>query len=353
MKKWWPVILIGLLLAGQILAYQLLRNFPAFVERSYSTGIYPFIGRAMRIGLGWLPFSFGDLVYVAMIVFAIRWLIVNFKEIVTLSRKRVLQLLLALNVLIAFFHLAWGFNYYREPLHKVLELDAEYTPEELENVTLKLILTANKLHRRLQPVDSMPVIFDRSQPELFELAPSGFDRIDDIYPALDYGAPSIKESLLTLPLTYMGYSGYLNPLTGEAHTNAYINNYKTPVLILHEMSHQLGFAKENEANFIAVIAGMSHDDIYFQYSATIFALGYCLNAIGRDDPVMLESMRSQMNYGILMNYKDLRDFWAPYDDNVIEQISQKTYNSYLKANNQPDGMRTYSYVVALLVNHYK
>jgi hypothetical protein len=151
----------------------------------------------------------------------------------------------------------------------------------------------------------------------------------------------------------MGYSGYLNPITGEAQTNGYINNYKTPVLILHEMSHQLGFAKENEANFIAVLAGMNHDDLYFQYSATIFALGYCLNDLGLKNPEQLELARSNMRLGILKNYQDLRDFWEPYNDNIVEQISQKTYETYLKANNQPDGMRTYSYVVALLVNYYK
>ncbi len=347
-------LLIGTigLFAVQIVFYYSLRFFPSTIESLYSTGVYPYIAKSMRFGLGWLPFSFGDLVYSISIIMIIRWLWISKKDLISLSRKRYTQLFLSLNIIIALFHCMWGFNYYREPLHEVLHLDNEYTTEELETVVLQLVYTSNKLHDQLQSVDSLPVVFSRSQSELFDLAPQGFENIDHIYPALSYGNASIKKSLLTMPLSYMGYSGYLNPLTGEAHTNAWINNYKTPVLTLHEMSHQLGFAKENEANFIAIIAGMNHDDLYFQYSASIFALRYCINDLYRRDPEKYDSIRPLINDGIFKNYKELRDFWKQYEG-VIEDVSQVTYNAYLRANNQPGGMDTYSYVVALLVNYYK
>lgn len=356
MKKWLPVLASFLVLVLQIFGYRMLRSFPAFVERWYSTGVYPYIGKAMRFGLGWIPFSFGDLVYILLIVLAVRWLVLFmisiFKRSIELQ-KSIYRLLLTINIALLYFHLAWGFNYYRQPLNEILELDATYTDAELELVSQQLVFTANKLHQQLQPKDSSAVTFEESQSDLFEQAPAGFDNLKSIDPALSYGPKSVKKSLLTLPLTYMGYSGYLNPLTGEAQTNGYINNYKTPVLILHEMSHQLGFAKENEANFIAILAGMRHEDPYFQYSATIFALRYCLNDLYLTDPEAFEGLRRQMRYGIFKNYQELEDFWAPYDDNIIEQASQATYNKYLEANNQPDGMRTYSYVVALMVNYYK
>jgi hypothetical protein len=345
------LIAIGILTL-QVTFYYCLRFFPATVESLYSTGVYPYVAKAMRFGLGWIPFSFGDVVYSVAIVMLIRWLWLSKKDLISLSRKRYTQLFLSLNIIIALFHCMWGFNYYREPLHKVLKLDKEYTTIELKKVVHQLILTSNKLHEQLQKTDSLPVSFNRSQSELFNLAPRAFENINSIYPALDYGNASIKESLLTIPLSYMGYSGYLNPLTGEAQTNAWINNYKTPVLTLHEMAHQLGFAKENEANFIAIIAGMNHDDIYFQYSASIFALRYCLNDLNRRDVASYEEIRPSIRDGIFMNYKEQRDFWKPYEG-VIEDVSQVTYNAYLKANNQPGGMKTYSYVVALLVNYYK
>ena len=85
MKKWWLLVLsIGLLIL-QLIFYRSLRHFPEFIEEWYSTGIYPYIGRAMRFGLGWIPFSFGDLVYTVVIILALRWV---FLFILGLFKKR-------------------------------------------------------------------------------------------------------------------------------------------------------------------------------------------------------------------------------------------------------------------------
>ncbi len=330
----------------------MLRYYPSFIEAYYSTGIYPYVSKAMRLGLGWIPFSFGDILYVGLIIMAIRWFTINLRELLRFSSNHWRTLLVALNLILVLFHMAWGFNYYREPLHVGLELEEHYTNKQLQNVTRRLVITSNYLHEQLQNNDSLAVNFKEPQKVLFNQAPDAFKSFTVNGVPLNYGPSSIKKSLLTWPLTYMGYSGYLNPLTGEAQTNANINNYKTPVLILHEMAHQLGYAKENEANFIAVIAGMNHKDLYFQYSASIFALRYCLNDLYQKDQEAAVLLRDRMRPGILKNYQELAAFWEPYNNNVIEKASQATYSKYLEANNQPDGMRTYSYVVALLVNYF-
>jgi len=342
-------IAIGLLLL-QFLVYFNLRDFPAFIEKYYSNGIYPYISRAMRIGLGWIPFSFGDLIYTTGIIMILRWLWVYKKELIKFKRKYYIQLFTSLNIILLLFHVLWGFNYYRQPLNVTLEIKKEYTLEQLKKTVEEYADLSNIVHRKLQPIDSLPVIFNRSQAELFKIASSGFEHLPQPQLRQELTPNSIKKSLLTLPLTHMGYSGYLNPITGEAHTNARINCYKTPVLILHEMSHQLGFAKENEANYVAIYAGIQHEDEYFNYSAYIFGLRYLLNDLYSKDTAAFEEIKATLRPGILKNYKELSDFWAPYNDGVIEKVSQATYNQYLKANNQPDGMKTYSYVVALLVN---
>ena len=306
----------------------------------------------MRIGLGWIPFSFGDVVYTTGIIMIIRWLYINRIGVFTLSRKRYLIIFTTLNIILMNFHLLWGFNYYRLPLNESLDLKKSYSDADLEVVTSYFINEANKLHQQLQPIDSLAVAFKRSQSELFKIAPKTYQVFDDKYTDFHNSPVSTKKSLLTPLLTYMGYSGYLNPITGEAHTNGWINNYKTPVLTLHEMAHQQGFAKENEANFFAVMAGMNHTDIYFKYSATIFGLRYLLNDLYKKNPEQAAILKDRLHLGVLKNYQELADFWAPYNDNIIERASQVTYNQYLKVNNQPDGMKTYSYVVALLVNYF-
>ncbi len=336
----------------QIAFYYSLRFFPEFIETYYSNGIYLYISRAMRIGLGWIPFSFGDVVYGIGIIMILRWLWNNKAGVITLSRKRYYLIFTTLNIILFTFHLLWGFNYYRLPLNERLEIASDYSDEDLEKVTTYFIAEANTLHQQLQPVDSLAVAFTRDQSKLFALARNTNQIFDDEYQDFNQQPLSVKKSLLTVPLTYMGYSGYLNPITGEAHTNGKINNYKTPVLILHEMAHQQGFAKENEANFFGVMAGINHDDPHFRYSAMIFGLRYLLNDLYHKQPEKAEFLKEEMRSGILANYQELTDFWEPYQDNIIEKASQATYNQYLKANNQPDGMRTYSYVVALLVNYF-
>ena len=56
--------------------------------------------------------------------------------------------------------------------------------------------------------------------------------------------------------------------------------------------------------------------------------------------------------GYLKNYQEVRNFWNSYE-NPLEPIFEKTFDSFLKASNQSGGMKSYSYVVALMVNYYK
>jgi hypothetical protein len=150
----------------------------------------------------------------------------------------------------------------------------------------------------------------------------------------------------------MGFSGYLNPLTNESQIDALIPKYLFPTTTSHEIAHQLGYAAENEANFIGCLAAINHDDIYFKYSGYTFALRFCLNEIAKRDESLFDTLYKTVNKGILKNYKESRDFWVTYE-NPLEPIFKITYSSYLKANQQSKGMESYSYVVALLVNYFE
>ena len=148
----------------------------------------------------------------------------------------------------------------------------------------------------------------------------------------------------------MGFSGYLNPLSNEAQVDYMIPVYKFPTTAAHEVAHQLGYAKENEANFIGFLATISNTNIYFKYSGYTFGLRHCLGEIFRRDPDLYYQLLPTINTGILKNYQEVRDFWNDYQ-NPLEPIFRSTYTTYLKANNQAKGMDSYSYVVALLVNY--
>ncbi|MFT4804964.1 MAG: hypothetical protein ACI9YE_002179, partial [Psychroserpens sp.] len=325
--------------------------YPNFVESVYSHGIYVWISKAMRYAFGWLPFSVGDVLYTLLGLYILRWLYLNRKRIIKDTKRWMLDVLSVISIGYFAFHILWAFNYYRLPLHKSLGIDQEYSTVELVNLTKQLINKTNTLQLELAKTDSTKVVIPYSKTKILKMVPDGYDLLSKDFPYLEYQPRSIKRSLYSIPLTYMGFSGYLNPFTNEAQVDGLIPAYKFPTTGSHEVAHQLGYAAENEANFIGSMAAMHHPDAYFNYSGYAFALRHCLGELYKRDLTIYEELLPQLHKGILKNYQEVRDFWDGYE-NPLEPIFKTTYDSFLKTNNQADGMESYSYVVALLVNYH-
>ena len=344
--------LIAFSIIPQILLLKILANYPAFVESVYSNGIYKWISKLMHYAFGWLPFSIGDLFYTIAIIYILRWLVINRKRITKDTKQWLLDVLTAISIGYFAFHVLWAFNYYRLPLHKSLNIKHKYTTEQLINTTEQLITKANTVHTLLSKNDTLKVYFPYTKDELLQLTPKGYNNLSKKYPHLAYQPKSLKKSIYSLPLTYMGFSGYLNPFTNEAQIDGLIPKFKYPTTASHEIAHQLGYAAENEANFIGFMAAMHHENIYFNYSAYTFALRHCLHEVYKRNPEQYDDLVSKVNKGILKNYQEVQDFWNSYK-NPTEPLFKTTYNNFLKANNQSGGMKSYSYVVALLVNYFE
>lgn len=342
-------ILSGLLIL-QIIGLQILKLYPEFVERYYSLGLYPVLSKTSRYLFGWIPFSVGDLFYLLIGIFAIRWIVKNFKGWKKKPLSLLFEIFATISIVYFMFHILWGLNYYRLPLHQTLDIKNNYTYEELLETTKKFIEHSNMLHNQLTNADSVAVSIPYSQKELYKLTKNGYDNLQREFPNLQYDPLSIKTSLWSTLLTYMGYSGYLNPFSGEAQVNGLIHFYQFPVIACHEEAHQIGFAAENEANFIAILSTLKNDDMYFQYAGSIFSLRYLLNEIGKQNREDFQKLKEEIAPGIFKNYKESTDFWNSYD-NPFDKIFLTFFDQFLKASNQSKGVQSYSYVVALLVNY--
>lgn len=343
-------LILALSLIPQVLLVKLVSRYPEFVEQYYSEGLYQWLSKLFRFVLGWLPFSFGDLVYGLGGLYIIWWVIKNRKRITKDFKHWITDVFAAVSLIYFAFHLFWGMNYYRLPLHKNLDLNADYTTEQLVAVTEKLILASNTLHLSIVQHDSLKVDLPYDKAAIFKMIPEGYDNLKPVFPDLEYHPESAKQSLFSYPLTYMGFSGYLNPLTNEAHINGRIPMYKFPTTTSHEIAHQLGYAAENEANFIGFLAATKNDDSYIKYCGYTFGLRFCLGEIYRRDECLFEDLLADVNLGIRKNYEESRKFWEAHQ-NPFEPFFKLFYGNFLKANNQSKGMESYSYVVALLVNY--
>ncbi len=341
-----------ILLVIQIILVQILGFFPDFVEQWYSKGLYLKISFINRNLLGGIPFSVGDVLYFGLIILFIRWIWKNRKGFFDLWKANLLNVLSWFSIIYFLFHFLWGFNYYRLPLHQKLYIDKEYSKEQLEQFLEKMLVKTNAIHIQLTKDSSQKVVVPYSDEEIFRIAMQGYAKLPKSLQDYTYETKSVKKSLFSYPLSYMGFGGYMNPFTGEAQVNYLKPKYTSPMTTCHEMAHQTGIGSESECNFIGFVTATLNDDLYFQYSAYSFALRYGLRNLEVLEHGSSEKYSQKINQGILKNFEENELFWKQYQT-PINTFFETFYDNFLKLNQQKDGMEGYSKFVGLVIGFEK
>ncbi len=328
-----------------IFSFKIFSNTPHFIERIYARHIYQIIAVVNRWFASFFPFSIGDLLYFwgfAYLFYQILQLGIQIKH----PKQQLLKISTFLLKTIWIFYLSWGLNYFREPLAKSLQLSTEkYTATQLINVTDSIISRTNRLQYQLTGNDTLAVEIPYSIDNIFQKTPDGYRQIAN-YIHVKYSVPCLKTSLFSKQISYMSVSGYLNPFTGEAQINKFYPKVFLPDIASHEVAHQLGFAPENEANFLGYLAAIHHPDLYFNYSGNIDALYYFLVELRRYDPKIYRAYLKKLHKGVLKNFKEAQIFHQKYRFPID---FSSTYDSYLKLNNQKSGIRSYNEMVQLVI----
>ncbi|WP_133644897.1 DUF3810 domain-containing protein [Zeaxanthinibacter enoshimensis] len=339
---------IALSLIPQVLLVRYLHSSPEMVENYYSRGIYPYISSFLRSLYGWIPFSIGDLLYTAIGSLAIGYLWINRSEIRYNLTGLLRDTFMVLSVAYFTFHLLWGLNYHRVPLAERLELNDVASTEEVEFFTRELIKRTNRQQLSLTGDSLLKVHIPYSKKEITKLTLQGYKDLAEQMDFAYYSPASIKTSLYSRMLSYMGYGGYLNPFTNEGQVNRLLPAFRAPVVYGHEIGHQLGYSAENETNFIGYLVTLNNRDPYLQYAANAYALSYCLAELKRKDSLITKTLYARLNPGVRKNYEELDKFWRSFE-NPAEPVFKSVFNSYLHANQQKDGILSYNRVVSLIV----
>ena len=339
--KWILLLLIPL----QGVAILFIRNQPQWIEENYSQKIYPVFFNLQKFFFSKIPFSFGDIAY-GIALLLIVW------NLYSLIRRKVKITNLLLNtfatasLISLLFHLHWGLNYYRTSLNEKLNFTTEYTEDQLEQ-TLQLIITStNQLHENLGNLDSVPAIIPHSKEQITRLLEKDFD-----FELYNFKVqPFLKNSLWSTLLSYMGFAGYLNPLTFESQVNYKIPKLNYITTASHEMAHQLGIASEAEANFVAFYSCIKHPDPHIRFAGYCFALQYCYSELYKANPEKAKKQLSKLHKGVLKNFREAASFWKKYQ-NPLEPYFKKGYDSYLKANGQAMGIQSYNAMVGMVIEY--
>lgn len=310
------------------------------VELWYASGVYPYIAAGMRYLVGWLPISFGDLLYVAAIIYSIVTLRKSFRRSFVTTARRLFTVL-SLTWLI--FHVLWGFNYYRTSIPDQFKLErGEVKKEEIVAFAEYSLREANKLGIREQGIG----VIDKN------LITSAYEKLSKLHPQLTYHPISFKSSLFGVMGNYMGYGGYYNPFTGEAQINDHMPEFMLPYIAVHEVAHQLGYAKESEANFIGYLAAMHSEDSLLRYSANLEMFLYANRALRRFDSTLAKQNMERLSPRIKKDLADYKVFAEKYYGPVDKFVTW-FYTGFLNFNNQPEGMMSYNRGMVYVMRYLK
>ena len=209
---------------------------PAWVESYYSRGIYPVISQFFRILFGWIPFSIGEIIYLLLIVVAVRYLVINRMKIMQRPWRFLRNVTLVFSVFYFTFNLVWALNYYRKPLAQRFGIrDSVVRPSEVVDLAERLIVKTNRLQLEITGDSTQRVQVPYGDDEIFDRTVKEYGRLREQFPFLAYLHPNLKKSNSGALLSYLGIGGYLNPFTNEAQVNGLTPAFRLPVVTAHEI----------------------------------------------------------------------------------------------------------------------
>ena len=336
--------IIALLLIPQVLILSYFKNNPRIVEEYYSEFIYQYIFKFYSMLFSGFSIAIGDLLVLLALISSIIYFIFFFR----FKINDFINVFAVISITIFLFYSLWGLNYFKTPLLSKLDI-GEIKYESLQTTLDRLIDDANEAHLLLGDEDSTleNLEFDKEK-IISELKLDNIKKFDKISTT-----KFAKKSIIPKIFLYQGVSGYINPFTLEAIVVEEIPSIDFSITVLHEQAHQLGYAAEEDANFLAFISSINNQDPLIKYSGYVFGLSYLLNEIQINHNDDLSSFTDKINSGIIEDINSRRKFWQKYSNNIINSLQNILYDFYLKSNNQKAGIASYGRIVNHIINYYE
>ena len=318
-------------------------NAPGFAEW-YSEYIYPLAVNSIGRVSGIVPFSVSEIgIYILLAAF-----------FVTLVRRRLFVswlsgVLLAAGILAFLYTACCGINYHRRSFSEEEGIITyQYSVEDLKEICIWLTEEVNtRADMVTRDADGL-LTLDASERD------GGVEAMQELseeFSSLAGYYPKPKALIISEILSYQGLTGIYLPFTVEANYNGDMPAYDKPFTVCHELSHLRGFMEEQEANFIAFLACIGSERTDFQYSGYLSGWVYCMNALYRADYESWQEVRGMLDENAEPDLTANNEFWDRYEG-TISETAERINDTYLKANGQADGVRSYDRMVDLIVAYF-
>ena len=336
-------------------------NYPNLIATYYNQGLFKYWTFGMRWLFGRIPFALGELIYyiffIVLIINIIRYFI-SIKSFNQIKRNIGIKLLKVIWLsirLFVVFQLIWGLNYLQPDPTNAFNIKVQ-TPKNVQIAQIEINQLTNELIQELNQTKLELSSLKGVEPN-FALTVAkvqfAYGSISKAYPKLQLQNQSVKKALFPTLGDYIGYLAFYQPITAEAIVRSDLPILTQPYTIAHEMAHQLGYASETEANFIAFVVATEADDPMLKYSMLLQMFTYAQDAQllllagtkGFDAwKAQIAKNKALLSPAVIKDRAEIRAFFAARADKQI-QASNQLYDQFLKWNQQAAGLDSYADVL--------
>ena len=302
-----------------------------------------------------LPFSFFELLIIISPIILVLTVVIAVKRVDSHSDmiREIFTLFAVISLIFTSYIFTLGVGYHTTSLADKIEIDesGDLTAEELYYTVSKVIEGVNLNSANLDSRNgetAMPYSNSEMSNKLIE----AYDKMNEKYSLVVNYPSRVKPVYFSTVMSDLGITGIYSFFTGEANINVEYPDYCIPFTSAHELAHQRGISRENEANFVAFLVCISSDDEYIRYSGYLNMYEYLASALYRTDSDLYYNAVKELSDVAIADIKAAGAVYEKHKDSPLGKINDRLNDAYLKANGT-EGIVSYGYVVRLAVGYYQ
>ena len=361
MKKAWQFVkkcvplwsaVFFLLFVAALIVREVAKGSVGFADFIHDTsGVV--IRSALAYLTNYIPFSLAEFLLLASPILAVLIGIAIARRVrrsAASGIRYVAGFLSVVSLVYTLFVFGYGTGYYGKTIDAKLGLERKaVSAEELYETAITLIDAAGaELDEVFFPQGTYSAM-RFSYTEMNEKLNDAYDRLCDRYPSFQKLYSRTKPVMLSEPWTYTLISGVYCFFTGEANVNVNYPDFIVVSSAAHEMAHQRGITREDEANFVAFLVCTMSDDAYVRYCGYADVINEVMSKLSAADSALYAEAYAQMPEELKREYAAYSEFFDKYRENVAAEVSGAINDAYITSHGQPAGIQSYGLVVELVV----
>ncbi|MBE6584178.1 MAG: DUF3810 domain-containing protein [Ruminococcaceae bacterium] len=257
------------------------------------------------------------------------------------------------SVFLSSFVLTFAAGYRGNTLDENLDIKREkLSANDLYITAEYLVERIDSLHTKIQFADDgfsvMPYSLDVMNKKLLD----AYASFSHKHTFISNFNSRLKPVIFSEVMSYAHITGVYTFFTGESNLNVDFPDYTIPYTAAHELAHQRGIAREDEANMIAFLVSLESDDDYIKYCAYVNMFEYIISALSKADRTLSRQIWKKLPKKVYQEQLAYDRFFEKYQKSVTSQVSGAVNDAYLKGQGT-EGEKSYGMVVDLTVAYLK